>query len=121
MLPHDVTRLRHMLDSAREAVDFATGKSRSDLDDDRMLSLAIMKSIEIIGEAASKVSEACKEENGSVPWRDIIGMRNRLSHGYFDINLDIVWETVQTDIPSIIRALSQIIPPEKSNKKGVAS
>ena len=111
MLPHDVKRLRHMLDSAREAVDFAAGKSRSDLDDDRMLSLAIIKSIEIIGEAASKVSETCKEENGSIPWRDIIGMRNRLSHGYFDINLDIVWETIQTDIPSIIRALSQIIPP----------
>lgn len=115
MLPHDVTRLRHMLDSAMEAVEFATGKSRSDLDDDRMLSLAIIKSIEIIGEAASKVSETCKEENDSIPWRDIIGMRNRLSHGYFDINLDIVWETVKTDIPSIVEALSQIIPPEDSS------
>jgi len=88
-----------MLDSAKEAVEFATGKSRKNLDDDRKLSLAIIKSIEIIGEAASKVSEACKAENDHIPWRDIIGMRNRLSHGYFDVNLDMVWETVQTDIP----------------------
>lgn len=112
MLPHDETRLRHMLDSAREAVEFATGKSRKNLDDDRKLSLAIIKSIEIIGEAASKVSEACKDENDNIPWRDIIGMRNRLSHGYFDVNLDMVWETVQTDIPNLIKALSEITPPE---------
>jgi uncharacterized protein with HEPN domain len=102
-----------MLDSAKEAIEFATGKSRSDLDDDRKLVLAIIKSIEIIGEAASKVSETCKAENGNIPWREIIGMRNRLSHGYFDVNLDIVWETVQTDIPDIIKALSQITPPEE--------
>ena len=103
MHPHDDTRLRHMLDSAKEAVEFAAGKSRTDLDDDRKLSLAIIKSIEIIGEAASKVSEARKAENDNIPWRDIIGMRNRLSHGYFDVNLDIVWETLQTDIPNIIQ------------------
>ena len=114
MQPHDDTRLRHMLDSAKEAVEFAAGKSRKDLDDDRKLSLAIIKSIEIIGEAASKVSEARKVENDNIPWRDIIGMRNRLSHGYFDVNLDIVWETVQTDLPNIIKVLSEIIPKEDS-------
>lgn len=114
MQPHDDTRIRHMLDSAKEAVEFATGKSRKDLDDDRKLSLAIIKSIEIIGEAASKVSEARKAENDNIPWRDIIGMRNRLSHGYFDVNLDIVWETLQTDIPNIIQVLSEIIPQEDS-------
>jgi len=103
-----------MLDSAKEAVEFAAGKSRKDLDDDRKLSLAIIKSIEIIGEAASKVSEACKAENDNIPWRDIIGMRNRLSHGYFDVNLDIVWETVQTDLPNIIKVLIEIIPKEDS-------
>jgi uncharacterized protein with HEPN domain len=103
-----------MLDSAKEAVEFAAGKSREDLDDDRKLSLAIIKSIEIIGEAASKVSEACKAENDNIPWRDIIGMRNRLSHGYFDVNLDIVWETVQTDLPNIIKVLIEIIPKEDS-------
>jgi len=114
MLPDDVIRLRHMLDSAREAAEFADGKLRSDLDDDRMLLLAIIKSIEIIGEAASKVSDTCRAEYDNIPWRDIIGMRNRLSHGYYDLNLDIVWETVQSDLPNIINSLNQIIPPEKS-------
>jgi uncharacterized protein with HEPN domain len=101
-----------MLDSAKEAVKFAAGNSRKDLDEDRKLLLAILKSIEIVGEAASKVTEACKAKNDNIPWKDIIGMRNRLSHGYFDVNLDIVWETVQTDIPDIIKALSQITLPE---------
>ena len=112
MLTHYETRLRHMFDSAREAVEFATGKSRKNLDDDRQLSLAIIKSIEIIGEAASKVSEARKAEDDSIPWKDIVGMRNRLSHGYFDVNLDVVWQTVKTDLPNLIKALKKIIPPE---------
>ena len=114
MLPHDNIRLRHMLDSALEAVKFADGKSREDLDNDRKLVLAIMKSIEIIGEAASKVSENCQVENDKIPWRDIIGMRNRMIHGYFEVNHDIVWETVQTDIPRLIEVLSNIIPKEES-------
>lgn len=100
MQSHDDIRLKHMLDSAEEAVEFAVGKSRNDLDDDRKLLLAIIKSIEIIGEAASKISEARKAEDDSIPWKDIVGMRNRLSHGYFDVNLDVVWQTVKTDLPN---------------------
>jgi uncharacterized protein with HEPN domain len=101
-----------MLDAAKEAVEFAAGKSRKDFDDDRMLTLAITKSIEIIGEAATKVSESCKAENNNIPWNDVAGMRNRLIHGYFDINLDIVWETIQTDLPELIESLEKVLPPE---------
>jgi len=103
-----------MIDSSEEAIEFAAGKTMKDLDNDRKLLLAIVKSIEIIGEAASKVSEACKVENNNIPWRDIIGMRNRLSHGYFDINIDMVWETVQTDIPNLLKILREIIPKKES-------
>ena len=113
MQSHDDIRLKHMLDSAEEAVEFAVGKSRNDLDDDRKLLLAIIKSIEIIGEAASKISEARKAEDDSIPWKDIVGMRNRLSHGYFDVNLDVVWQTVKTDLPNLIKALKKIISPEE--------
>lgn len=78
----DTVRLRHMLDAAREALTFAQGRSRSDLDKDRMLVLALVKSIEIIGEAASKVSlETCSAVPG-LPWSSIVGMRNRLIHTY---------------------------------------
>lgn len=105
----DKIRIRHMLDAAKEAVEFAVGKSRKHLDGDRKLTLAIIKSIEIIGEAASKVSETCRDENDNIPWKDVIGMRNRLTHGYFDVNLDVVWETIQTDIPDLIKTLKKII------------
>ena len=114
MQPHDNIRLRHMLDAAKEAVEFATGKSRKDLADDRKLSLAIIKSIEIIGEAASKVTETCRVENDNIPWKDVISMRNRLTHGYFNVNLDVVWETIQTDIPDLIATLEKIIQQEES-------
>ncbi|MHB8169138.1 MAG: HepT-like ribonuclease domain-containing protein [Thermoleophilia bacterium] len=80
MLPEDIIRLRHMLDSAREAVSFISGKTRSDLDADRKLTLSLIKSIEIIGEAASKLSEKAQAESPAIPWQDIIAMRNRLIH-----------------------------------------
>ncbi len=110
----DLNRLRHMLDAAKEAIKFTVNKSRKDLDRDRMLTLAIIKSIEIIGEAASKVSESCRSDYPVIPWIDIINMRHRMIHAYFDVNLDIVWETTQTDLPSLVEALEGIIPPEET-------
>ena len=113
-MQHDLIRVRHMLAAAKEAIEFTAGKSREDLEKDRMLSLAIIKSIEIIGEAASKVTETFKTENISIPWNDIINMRNRLIHAYFDVNLDIVLQTIKTDLPELIKALEEIIPPEET-------
>ena len=111
---HDLIRLRHMLDAAQEAITFASGKTRKDLDIDRILALAIVKSIEIIGEAASKVSDKFRSDNQSIPWDDIINMRHRLTHAYFDINLDIVWQTIRADLPELIKELKAIIPPEEA-------
>jgi uncharacterized protein with HEPN domain len=105
MRPDDVVRLRHMLDAAEEAVGFARGRSRADLDRDRMLALAIVKTIEIIGEAASRVSAETQQTCPAVPWTDIVGMRNRLIHAYFDIDLDRVWDTLADDLPPLIVAL----------------
>jgi uncharacterized protein with HEPN domain len=102
-----------MLAAAKEVMEFAAGKTRMDLEKDRLHMLAIIKSIEIIGEAASKVTETFKTENSIIPWNDIINMRNRLIHAYFDVNLDIVWQTVKTDLPDLIKALEEIIPPEE--------
>ena len=113
-MQHDLIRIRHMLTAAKEAIEFAGDKTRKGLEKDRLHLLAIIKSIEIIGEAASKVSETFKTENSNIPWNDIISMRNRLIHVYFDVNLDIVWQTVKTDLPDLIKALEKIIPPEKT-------
>jgi uncharacterized protein with HEPN domain len=113
-MQHDLIRIRHMLTAAKEAIEFAGDKTRKGLEKDRLHLLAIIKSIEIIGEAASKVSETFKTENSNIPWNDIINMRNRLIHVYFEVNLDIVWQTVKTDLPDLIKALEKIIPPEKT-------
>ena len=113
-MQHDLIRVRHMLAAAKEVMEFAAGKTRMDLEKDRLHMLAIIKSIEIIGEAASKVTKTFKTENSKIPWNDIINMRNRLIHAYFDVNLDIVWQTVKTDLPDLIKALEEIIPPEET-------
>ncbi len=101
----DAVRLRHMLDAAREALSFIEGKNRSELDANRILVLSLVKEVEIIGEAAYRVSESTRNELPAIPWADVIGMRHRLVHAYFDINLDVLWRTLVQDIPLLIPAI----------------
>jgi uncharacterized protein with HEPN domain len=101
-----------MLDAGKEALSFAQNKSRADLDSDRMLVLSIVKSVEIIGEAASKVTQETRETYAELPWANIIAMRNRLIHVHFDIDLDRVWDTVKDDLPPLIASLEKIIPQD---------
>jgi len=98
-----------MLDATQEALAFTSKKTRSDLDSNRMLSLALVRLFEIIGEAAAGLSEAFKEKYSEVPWKQIIGMRHRLIHGYFDVDLDIVWQTIMNDLPTLREQLEQIV------------
>lgn len=112
MSKNDQLRLRHMLDSAREAVSFITGKSRADLETDRMLTLSLVKCIEIIGEAANSVSKEFREGHPEIPWQDIVGMRHRLIHAYYDVDLDVVWATVTEDLLPFIAELDKIISEE---------
>ncbi|OGU11836.1 MAG: hypothetical protein A2X61_15510 [Ignavibacteria bacterium GWB2_35_12] len=104
-MPKNTIRLRHMLDAANKIMKFIKNRSRSDLDTDEMLILAILKLIEIIGEAASSVTFEIKEKHPEIPWRQIISVRNRLIHGYFDINHNILWEIVIKDLPPLIKNL----------------
>lgn len=102
----DRVRLQHMLDAARRAVRFAEGRSREDLDDeDDPLRHALVRQIEIVGEAAGKVSSGTRADLPDVPWPDIIGIRNRLIHAYFDVDLDILWATIQRSLPALIQSL----------------
>ena len=107
---NDLIRLGHMLESALEAESFAHGRTRRDLDHDRMLSLSLLKCIEIIGEAATRVNPETQARYTSIPWSDIIALRNRLIHGYFDIDLDRVWDTVTDDLPPLIIELRKVVP-----------
>jgi uncharacterized protein with HEPN domain len=113
MRKDDEIRLRHMLDAAREAISFAGGRTRADLDRDRMLVLSLVKDIEIIGEAAYQIAETTRDELSAIPWADIIGMRHRLVHAYFDINLNVLWRTVQDDLPALVAQMEPLLPPEK--------
>lgn len=105
----DRVRLRHMLDAAREAVGFASGRTRSDLDRDRLLALGLLKCIEIIGEAAARISPDTQRRYPAIPWSDVVGMRNRLVHVYFDIDLGLVWDTVEQDLPPLISELEKML------------
>jgi uncharacterized protein with HEPN domain len=109
MTPEDLIRIRHMLDAVKEALAFSKDKQRGDLDDDRMLTLAIIKDLEIIGEAASKLTPEFKAAHSHIPWIDIVGMRNRLTHGYFDIDLDRVWDTVLEDLEPLCEELEKMV------------
>ena len=114
MRKDDEICLRHVLDAAREAMSFAMGRTRLDLDSDRMLVLSLVKDIEIVGEAAYQLKETTRNELPAIPWADIIGMRHRLVHAYFDINLDVVWQTVQEDLPALIDMLGPLLLPEET-------
>lgn len=116
MRKDDGIRLRHMRDAAREAMAFAKGKSRSDLSSDRMRVLSLIKSIEIIGEAASTVTQEFRDRYPEIPWKDIVAMRNRLIHVYFDIDLDRVWDTITDDLPKLLVDLEKIIAREQKNR-----
>jgi uncharacterized protein with HEPN domain len=102
-----------MVDAAKEAMSFITGRQRGDLDMNRMLVLSLVKSIEIMGEAASKVTKETRDSHPEVPWLNIIGMRNRLIHVYFDIDLDRVWDTITDDLPPVIATLEEIVQKEE--------
>ena len=102
-----------MVDAANEALSFIADKSRSELETDRSLVLALVKSIEIVGEAASKVSRELRSQSPEIPWADIVAMRNRLIHSYFDVNLDIVWQTLTEELPPLLAQLEKLLASSK--------
>lgn len=105
----DSLRLRDMLAAAREAQAFIEEKSENDLTHDRQLTLALLKCVEIIGEAAARVDEDMQAKNPGIPWADIIGMRNRLIHVYFDIDLALLWTTLTVDLPVLVQELERAL------------
>ena len=109
----DVVRLRHMLDAAREIGTLTTGMSRDVFVKDRVVSLAVTRLLEVLGEAANGVSDDLRRRHGSVPWSRMISMRHRLIHGYYDLDLDIIWSTVSEDIPPLVNILEDVIRKEE--------
>jgi uncharacterized protein with HEPN domain len=109
MLPDDLIRVTHMLQAGRKALSFVVGKERSDLDNDDMLAFALIKALEIIGEAAVNMSEKFRKSHPEIPWAKISGMRHRLVHAYFEVNFDILWLAMEDDLPPLVNILEKII------------
>ncbi len=98
-----------MVEAAASAVEFAADRQRAELDTDRMLLFAIVRALEIVGEAAGKLSADAHDALPHIPWRAITGMRNRLIHGYFDIDTEVVWRTVTDELPPLITSLREAL------------
>lgn len=109
MSPYDRTRLEHISEALKLALQFAQGRKRSDLETDTMLVFAPIRAIEIVGEAASRMSPEGRAELSDLPCPLMIGMRNRLAHAYFDVDLDILWDTVTRAVPPVARRVDELL------------
>lgn len=109
MPPEDRIRLLHMIEAAEAAIEFAAGSSRAELERDRKTLFAVIRCVEIIGEAAAKLSAETREAAPDVPWSAIVGMRNRLVHAYFDVDTDVVWKTVTAELPALKDRLQALL------------
>ena len=101
--------LQHMLEYAQKAIVISRGRSIKDLDEDLTFNLALTHLVEIIGEAANRVPEEFQESHPEIPWAQIIGMRNRLIHGYDEVDLNFLWSVVENDLPGLIAQLENLL------------
>lgn len=102
----DEVRIRHMVEAAEKALAFSAGRTRGDLDIDEMLRFALVKLVEIVGEAAKQVTDETRKKYPQVAWAESARMRDRLVHHYFAINLDVLWSTVTADLPALLEGLA---------------
>ncbi len=109
MPPEDRVRILHMPEAAEAVAGFISGRDREALKADQMLLFALVRAVEVLGEAASRVSNETRLARPAVPWSKIIAMRNRLVHAYFDVDQDILWKTAAEEIPALYPSLKEMI------------
>ncbi len=109
MRDEDRIRILHMIEARGAVAAFVAGRSRADLDRDRMLLFAVVHAVEILGEAANKVSPETRAAAPGVPWAAIVSMRNRLIHGYFDTDTAVVSKTATAEIPALVPLLQVLV------------
>jgi len=113
MKENDRIRIHHIIDAAQEELSFVRNVDQENFSNNRMMILSVIKEIEIIGEAVSKISDEIKLMYSDVPWEGIVGMRNRLIHGYFDVDVKLVWNTTKIDLPPLVSSLEAILAKDK--------
>ena len=114
MPKNDLLYLVQMLDTARKAAGKVQGIGREAYDGDENLRLALAHLVQVIGEAARRVSIETCTAHPEIPWREIVGMRHKIVHDYMIVDEDVVWEVVSTDLPPLITALEKIVPPDEA-------
>ena len=111
-MPRDDAYLLDIVLAAKRAVKYVAKVLRAEFENDDMVQDAVARTLEIIGEAAGSVSEEFREAHSEIPWHLMVGMRNRIIHEYSKVNWGIIWDTVKNDLPTLIRSLETLIPPE---------
>lgn len=111
-MERDEAYLLDILIAARKALRFVEGMTWEGFQQSELHQNAVMRPLEIIGEAARLVSQQTRQAHPEIPWEQMIGVRNRLIHEYFRVNLKTVWETVQNDLPRLIALIEPLVPPE---------
>ena len=114
----DRVSLQQMLDHVEEAMSLAKGRTQSDLESDRVFFLAMLKLVEIVGEAAMRVSETMQASHPEIPWRQVIGTRNRLVHGYDAVDCNILWDIVTADFPALASQLRAVLQGNSPKTNG---
>lgn len=105
----DRVYIEHMIGTARKAIGFVEGVSREDFDNNELLRLSLTHLLQVIGEAARRVSPDFRANYSAIPWKAIVGMRSKVVHDYLDVDEDVVWDTVKSDLPSLILELEKVL------------
>jgi uncharacterized protein with HEPN domain len=101
--------LRDMLENAEKALEFVHGMKYEEFFEDEKSSYAVVRALEIIGEAARQIPDDVRDANPEIQWREVAGMRNKLMHEYFGVNMKVVWQTIEEDLPAIIPILRKMV------------
>ena len=107
-LDDDETRLGHIAEAAREAVGYVADIDRATFDASRPLQHAVVRCIEIVGEAAARLSPALRDANPQIPWSRIVATRNRIVHAYFDVDMDLIWATARIELPELLHEIAAV-------------
>lgn len=105
---NDYVYIGHMIDNANKAISFIARLNRSDFDQDEQLRLAVTHLLQIVGEAARRVSVEFREAHPEIPWKAIVGMRSKVVHDYFSVDDDVIWDTIKNDLPALVKQLETL-------------
>jgi uncharacterized protein with HEPN domain len=108
----DETYLLDILIAAKKALKFVEGLDRNGFEENEIIQNAVMRPLEIIGEASARVSKEFRKKHSDIPWAEMVGMRNRLIHEYFRIDFSAVWDTIHKDLPKLIELIEPLVPKE---------